>query len=198
MQELNRASGNRMSIFQGDVLNFQMYDVFPKEISKKWGDEDEVDVQYDYGYELIEDKLEEVVIENDLLKFHNMNISDNMNECKEIENNSPSLELNNTDSINSSSKSSSFQKSFQKNSSLPTAHIIGNLPFSVSTALVIRWLKEMSRKEGAWSRGRIPLTLTFQKEVWKHKSCEIICLCLILNSQMLIHYFSILLIGTRY
>lgn len=51
------------------------------------------------------------------------------------------------------------------NESPPRAHIIGNLPFAVSTALTIRWLKEISLKEGAWSKGRIPLTLTFQKEV---------------------------------
>jgi len=28
-----------------------------------------------------------------------------------------------------------------------------------------RYLKEMSRREGAWALGRIPLLLTFQKEV---------------------------------
>lgn len=47
----------------------------------------------------------------------------------------------------------------------PNIHIIGNLPFSISTILIIRWLKEISEKAGAWSYGRVKMTLTFQKEV---------------------------------
>lgn len=49
--------------------------------------------------------------------------------------------------------------------SLPPIHLIGNLPFSVSTNLIIRWLKDISLKQGAWAFGRTPMTLTFQKEV---------------------------------
>lgn len=41
----------------------------------------------------------------------------------------------------------------------------GNLPFSVSTNLIIRWLQGVSEKSGAWSYGRSSMTLTFQKEV---------------------------------
>jgi len=48
---------------------------------------------------------------------------------------------------------------------LPDLHIIGNLPFSVSTPLVVRWLRDISMKTNAWAFGRVPLTLTFQKEV---------------------------------
>ncbi|XP_058461703.1 dimethyladenosine transferase 1, mitochondrial-like [Malaya genurostris] len=44
-------------------------------------------------------------------------------------------------------------------------HIIGNLPFAISTRLLINWLREMSLQTGAWSYGRSSLTLTFQKEV---------------------------------
>lgn len=44
-------------------------------------------------------------------------------------------------------------------------HIIGNLPFAISTRLLINWLHEMSTRSGAWSFGRSSLTLTFQKEV---------------------------------
>lgn len=44
-------------------------------------------------------------------------------------------------------------------------HLIGNLPFSISTRLLINWIKDMSLKRGAWAYGRASLTLTFQKEV---------------------------------
>ncbi|XP_013077443.1 dimethyladenosine transferase 1, mitochondrial-like [Biomphalaria glabrata] len=47
----------------------------------------------------------------------------------------------------------------------PNIHIIGNLPFSVSTPLIIQWLHHMSNKSSIWKFGRVPLTLTFQKEV---------------------------------
>ncbi|KAH9489464.1 Dimethyladenosine transferase 1, mitochondrial [Bulinus truncatus] len=47
----------------------------------------------------------------------------------------------------------------------PKVHIIGNLPFSVSTPLIIQWLECISQKSSLWKLGRIPLTLTFQKEV---------------------------------
>ncbi|XP_055529836.1 dimethyladenosine transferase 1, mitochondrial [Wyeomyia smithii] len=44
-------------------------------------------------------------------------------------------------------------------------HLIGNLPFAISTRLLINWLRDISLKMGAWSYGRASLTLTFQKEV---------------------------------
>lgn len=47
----------------------------------------------------------------------------------------------------------------------PPIHLIGNLPFSVSTNLIIHWLQSISEKTGAWTFGRTPMTLTFQKEV---------------------------------
>ena len=47
----------------------------------------------------------------------------------------------------------------------PPFHIIGNLPFNVSTPLLIRWLRSISRQSQAWCQGRVPMTLTFQKEV---------------------------------
>lgn len=46
-------------------------------------------------------------------------------------------------------------------------HLIGNLPFAISTRLLINWLKDMSLHRGAWSYGRASLTLTFQYEVAK-------------------------------
>lgn len=47
----------------------------------------------------------------------------------------------------------------------PNIHLIGNLPFNVSTHLIIDWLKFISEKSSAWSMGRTRMTLTFQKEV---------------------------------
>lgn len=47
----------------------------------------------------------------------------------------------------------------------PNIHLIGNLPFNVSTFLIIRWLEQISKRDSAWSYGRVKLTLTFQKEV---------------------------------
>ena len=125
-----------MSLYQGDVMNFHMYDVFPEEITRKWGDKE----------------FDETLVMNNSNKNHENNYLDTTFTLK----NDDSLLLENQNQENSSQK---------KLFTIPKAHIIGNLPFSVSTALVIRWLKEMSKKEGAWSRGRVPLTLTFQHEV---------------------------------
>lgn len=47
----------------------------------------------------------------------------------------------------------------------PPINLIGNLPFNVSTNLIIRWLNLISTQQGPWFFGRTPMTLTFQKEV---------------------------------
>lgn len=44
-------------------------------------------------------------------------------------------------------------------------HMIGNLPFAISTRLLINWIKDISLRRGAWVYGRSSLTLTFQLEV---------------------------------
>lgn len=51
-------------------------------------------------------------------------------------------------------------------------HLIGNLPFAISTRLLINWIKDISLRRGAWSYGRASLTLTFQQEVAKRMVAE--------------------------
>lgn len=44
--------------------------------------------------------------------------------------------------------------------------LMGNLPFNISTELLIKWLKQLEKNEGPFIRGRnVPMTLLFQKEV---------------------------------
>ncbi|XP_050681065.1 dimethyladenosine transferase 1, mitochondrial [Leptidea sinapis] len=56
----------------------------------------------------------------------------------------------------------------------PPINLIGNLPFSVSTILIIRWLEMISKQEGPWSFGRTRMTLTFQKEVAERMAARIL------------------------
>jgi len=73
----------------------------------------------------------------------------------------------------------------------PQMHLIGNLPFNVSTPLIIRWLKAISERyyiicsiynfhyhfyiyrKSAWRYGRVRMTLTFQKEVAERMAAPI-------------------------
>lgn len=56
-------------------------------------------------------------------------------------------------------------ETYDWNGSIAPIHLIGNLPFSISTRLLINWLKDISLQRGAWSYGRSTMVLTFQKEV---------------------------------
>lgn len=47
----------------------------------------------------------------------------------------------------------------------PSTHIIGNLPFNISTPLIFQYMEAIYNKTGAWRYGRTKMTLTFQKEV---------------------------------
>ncbi|KAH8300552.1 hypothetical protein KR018_012240 [Drosophila ironensis] len=44
-------------------------------------------------------------------------------------------------------------------------HLIGNLPFAISTRLLINWLEDLSLRRGAFRRNDTCMTLTFQQEV---------------------------------
>ncbi|XP_030566021.1 dimethyladenosine transferase 1, mitochondrial [Drosophila novamexicana] len=44
-------------------------------------------------------------------------------------------------------------------------HLIGNLPFAISTRLLINWYEDLSARRGAFRRNDTCMTLTFQKEV---------------------------------
>uniref|UniRef100_A0A0N4ZNR9 rRNA adenine N(6)-methyltransferase n=1 Tax=Parastrongyloides trichosuri TaxID=131310 RepID=A0A0N4ZNR9_PARTI len=67
----------------------------------------------------------------------------------------------------------SEKKSWMDVNECDNFHIIGNLPFNIASPLIIKFLKDMSYRRGAWEFGRVPLTLTFQKEVGK-RICSII------------------------
>lgn len=95
-QLLSEAANGRLSVYQGDVLNFNMEEIIPKDLAQPW-------------------------------------------------------EL-----------------------APPNIHIIGNLPFNVSTPLLIRWLAAMSSHSGPWRYGRVKLTLTFQKEVAERMVAKIL------------------------
>ena len=56
---------------------------------------------------------------------------------------------------------------------IPDIHLIGNLPFNVSTPLIIQWLHAISERRGPWSLGRTKMTLTFQKEVAERLCADI-------------------------
>lgn len=47
---------------------------------------------------------------------------------------------------------------------LPNAHLIGNLPFSISSPLLFRLLLKVSDRNGAFACGRVPMTFLFQQE----------------------------------
>eukprot|EP01087_Luapelamoeba_hula_P008248 TRINITY_DN2058_c0_g1_i2.p1 TRINITY_DN2058_c0_g1~~TRINITY_DN2058_c0_g1_i2.p1 ORF type:complete len:226 (+),score=20.69 TRINITY_DN2058_c0_g1_i2:315-992(+) len=43
--------------------------------------------------------------------------------------------------------------------------LVGNLPFAVSTALMLKWIRQIPRREGLYAHGRATMALMFQKEV---------------------------------
>ncbi|CAG0916330.1 unnamed protein product [Notodromas monacha] len=51
------------------------------------------------------------------------------------------------------------------NRELPDISLIGNLPFSIATRLVINWLFDIATRRGPWEYGRVPMVLSFQEEV---------------------------------
>lgn len=47
----------------------------------------------------------------------------------------------------------------------PRVKLIGNLPFAISTPLLLKWLRLVDQRRGPFSYGRVPMVLTFQAEV---------------------------------
>eukprot|EP01128_Nolandella_sp_AFSM9_P010925 TRINITY_DN7642_c0_g1_i1.p1 TRINITY_DN7642_c0_g1~~TRINITY_DN7642_c0_g1_i1.p1 ORF type:complete len:351 (-),score=52.70 TRINITY_DN7642_c0_g1_i1:166-1083(-) len=43
--------------------------------------------------------------------------------------------------------------------------IVGNLPFSVSTPLLMKWIRQLHWRKGVFAYGRVPLSLMFQREL---------------------------------
>ncbi|KAL6267470.1 hypothetical protein P5V15_000546 [Pogonomyrmex californicus] len=58
-----------------------------------------------------------------------------------------------------------MEKKRNWNDKCPDIFLIGNLPFSISTHLIIEWLHAIAEQRGPWAFGRTRMTLTFQKEV---------------------------------
>ncbi|CAG8537214.1 25962_t:CDS:2 [Dentiscutata erythropus] len=44
-------------------------------------------------------------------------------------------------------------------------HVIGNLPFNISTPLLVQWMKMLSKRSGIFQISNITMSLMFQKEV---------------------------------
>lgn len=64
-----------------------------------------------------------------------------------------------------------FSRDWQEDQS-PLIRVVGNLPFSISTALLIRWLHHISLRRSFWQYGRVPMVLTFQEEVARRICAE--------------------------
>ena len=55
----------------------------------------------------------------------------------------------------------------------PKLHIIGNLPFNISTPLITRWLDDISSQQGAWRYVILLLLSTnFVKRPSAHDNCN--------------------------
>uniref|UniRef100_A0A183TC40 rRNA adenine N(6)-methyltransferase n=2 Tax=Schistocephalus solidus TaxID=70667 RepID=A0A183TC40_SCHSO len=55
----------------------------------------------------------------------------------------------------------------------PRIRILGNLPFNISTPLLIKWLENIATRRQLWKLGRVPMTLTFQKEICERLTADV-------------------------
>lgn len=127
LQMLEDACDGRLQILMGDVMSFDMGNIFPEGLRCEW---EEGEIYRDWN-QLIIDEEEEVKI--------------------------PKKKW----------------RPVRYKGKVPKIYIVGNLPFNISTALLIRWLRDISERRNVWSYGRISMTLTFQKEVAERIVAEI-------------------------
>ncbi|KAL0270624.1 UNVERIFIED_CONTAM: hypothetical protein PYX00_007972 [Menopon gallinae] len=73
----------------------------------------------------------------------------------------------------------------------PNIQLIGNLPFDISTTLIVQWAKDISLRRNVWSMGRVKMTLAFQKEVGERLVAPILSRQRCRLSVMLQNYCSI-------
>jgi dimethyladenosine transferase 1 len=57
------------------------------------------------------------------------------------------------------------QPNVRWDSGLVPITVIGNLPFSISTELLLKWIRQIPTRRGLFRFGRVPFILTFQEEV---------------------------------
>ena len=77
------------------------------------------------------------------------------------------LEIHHADILHFDADKLQFHDHLQKDwhDDPPSLNIVGNLPFNVSTPRIVQWLRSISTRSDFWKYGRVPLTLTFQREV---------------------------------
>jgi dimethyladenosine transferase 1 len=91
------------------------------------------------------------LVQGDILKVDEDELLNHFNEDSVLSPSDPDFEEKWKQTLNSHSD--------------PNVVLTGNLPFGIATPLLIKWLRDLSDKKGAFKYGRVPMVLMFQKEV---------------------------------